>query len=87
MSQLPTHCAPLYGEAGICPGCAIALLQIINGLDAALKAALEALAYAANNARERLESLDDWEQEDRERWYREDVHSAAALAACREAMK
>ena len=40
MSQLPTHCAPLYGEAGICPGCAIALLQIINGLDAALKAAL-----------------------------------------------
>ena len=55
--------------------------------DAALKAAVDALAYAANNARERLESLDDWEQEDRERWHREDVHSAEALAACREAMK
>lgn len=43
MSQLPTHCAPLDGEAGICPDCAKALLATITTQSAALRLAIPAM--------------------------------------------
>ena len=54
---LPTHCAPLDSEAGICPECAKALLARVTGLEAGNSRIREAADHPLLNLVEKLATI------------------------------